>query len=43
MLCFFERDVTGLKVLFDRDDEPEVRRILDQYIPDVERGVVGEN
>ncbi len=43
MMCFFEKDVTGLKVLFDRDDEPEVRRILELYIPDVETGVVGGN
>jgi len=42
-MCFFEKDVTGLKVLFDRNDEPEVRRILELYIPDVETGVVGGN
>jgi len=42
MLCFFEKDVTGLKVLFDRDDEPELLKILDEYIPEIERGVVGE-
>jgi len=41
MMCFFEKDVTGLKVLFDKADEPEIRRILQHYIPDVETGVVG--
>ncbi len=42
MQCFFEKDITGWKVLFERSDEPEVRRILDLYIPDVETTVVGE-
>lgn len=42
MFCFFERGVTGLRVLFERSDEPEIRRILDLYIPDVETSVVGE-
>jgi len=42
MLCFFEKDVTGLKVAFDRSDEAEVRRILELYIPEVETAVVGE-
>ncbi len=41
MMCFFEKDVTGLKVLFERSDEPEIRRILAKYIPEVETGVVG--
>lgn len=41
MMCFFERGTTGLKVLFDRKDEQELRRILELYIPDVEKGVVG--
>ena len=42
MLCFFEQEITGLKVLFDRSDEPEVRRILALHIPEVETAVVGE-
>lgn len=40
MQCFFEQGVTGLRVMFDRSDEPEIRRILDLYIPDVETSVV---
>jgi hypothetical protein len=42
MMCFFEKGVTGLKVLFDKSDEPEVRRILDLYIPEVETGILGK-
>ncbi|HPC75730.1 MAG: hypothetical protein WBJ42_03245 [Thermovirgaceae bacterium] len=42
MMCFFERGVTGIRVLFDRSDEPEVKRILGRYIPDVETGTLGK-
>jgi len=41
MMCFFEKGVTGLRVLFDKSDEPEVRRILNLYIPDVETSTLG--
>jgi len=36
MMGFFEKEITGWKVLFSRDDEPAVREILKEYIPDVE-------
>ncbi|AER67118.1 hypothetical protein Tlie_1390 [Thermovirga lienii DSM 17291] len=41
MMAFFERDITGWKVLFDAEDEPKLRAILAEYIPDVEIGEVG--
>jgi hypothetical protein len=42
MMAFFEKDVTGWKVLFNTDDEPRLREILDKYAPDVEIGIVGQ-
>jgi hypothetical protein len=38
MMCFFERreGVTGIKVLFDRDQEEAIRNILATYCPTVE-------
>ncbi len=36
MMAFFERDITGWKLLFDREQESEVRTMIDRWIPDVE-------
>ena len=36
MMVFFEEDVTGWKVLFSRDQEAQIRDILEEYIPDIE-------
>ncbi len=38
MMCFFERreSVTGIKVLFDRDQECAIRNVLETYCPTVE-------
>lgn len=36
MMAFFERDITGWKVLFGREQEEEVRAMLGRQIPTVE-------
>lgn len=36
MMAFFERDITGWKLLFDREQEAEVRKMLARKIPKVE-------
>jgi hypothetical protein len=36
MMAFFERDITGWKVLFGREQEAEVRSMLERNIPDIE-------
>lgn len=40
MMAFFEKDITGWKVLFNADDEPRLREILGNYAPDVEIGII---
>lgn|GEM_PF-145905 len=41
MMAFFEKDVTGWKVLFNTEDEPRLREILSTFAPNVEVGIVG--
>ena len=41
MMAFFEKDVTGWKVLFNTEDEPRLREILSTFVPNVEVGIVG--
>jgi hypothetical protein len=41
MMAFFEKDVTGWKVLFNTEDEPRLREILSTFVPNVEVGNVG--
>lgn len=36
MMAFFERDILGWKVLFDRSQEESLRKILGEYAPNVE-------
>jgi hypothetical protein len=36
MMAFFEVDTTGWKVLFSKDQEGAVMKVLDEMIPDVE-------
>ena len=35
-MVFLERDVLGWKVLFERDQVEDLKRIFKQYIPDIE-------
>ena len=35
-MVFLERDSLGWKVLFERDQEDDLKRIFKQYIPDIE-------
>jgi len=36
MMVFFERDILGWKVLFDRAQEGQLREILDKFSPGIE-------
>jgi len=36
MMAFFERDILGWKVLFDRSEEEALREILGKYSPGIE-------
>jgi hypothetical protein len=36
MMAFFERDILGWKVLFDRSQEESLRKILEEYAPGIE-------
>jgi hypothetical protein len=36
MMAFFERDILGWKVLFDRSEEETLREILGKYSPGIE-------
>jgi len=40
MMAFFERDILGWKVLFDRTQESQLREILDQYRPGIEITII---
>ena len=40
MMVFFEVDATGWKVLFSRDQESQIRDILEEYIPEVDVNVM---
>ncbi len=35
IIAFFEKDVTGWRALFNDEDEPKLRAILQKYIPEV--------
>ncbi len=35
-MVFLERDSLGWKVLFERDQVDDLKRIFKQYIPDIE-------
>ena len=41
MLALFERGVTGWKVPFDAHQEQALRKILKEYIPEIEVGTLG--
>lgn len=41
MMAFFEKDVTGWKVLFNTEDEPRLREILSTFIPHVDVEIIG--
>jgi hypothetical protein len=40
MMAFFEKDITGWKVLFNADDEPKLREILGKYRPEIEIAIL---
>lgn len=42
MMAFFEVDVTGWKVLFSREQEREVREVLEEMLPDVDVAIIGK-
>lgn len=41
VIIFFERDTIGWKVMFGKNQMPELREIFRKYIPDVEIGEIG--
>jgi hypothetical protein len=43
IIVFFEKDVTGWRVLFNDEDEPKLRVILQKYIPEVGISTIEEN
>jgi hypothetical protein len=40
MMAFFEKDITGWKVLFNAEDEFKLREILGKYRPEIEIAVL---
>jgi len=40
MMAFFEKGITGWKILFKREDEKLLRELLDKHAPDAEVTVV---
>jgi len=43
VMAFFEKDVTGWRVLFNDEDESKLRTILRKHIPEVEISTIEEN